>query len=522
MNIEKDIDKILKIVERKFNLKLPKQGIFAGQALASAIYEFYNIKYFNTVYNDIDLFFLSNQENKENNIYIKNSKINYSDFYLEVVKDYNGVTLAKNINNNYVLDYSTNIGFLNYIYVKNTKNNCLNVKLIVDSFDINAVQIGYDLEKKQLYYTQDFFDFLNTQQLKIITYRSPYHSILRYHKKIEEIGIDTSHFSIEEESIKIATTIDILNNIVLFKIKNNDFNKSHEDFFNANENIMRNYFPSFGKKYFNMYNEHSSIHNYFDLIGENKNQELYRLTNIIEGNKDIVNLDLLNNFLKKHKNIKNSKENILITLEEFKLLNLNYFFEEFKKLNKKEYFNVPEIKFDEPFFNKIEIELTAEEKKIYLKLFKLYNKKNYSINNKIFKEVYEKNKEYIDNINSFINIHKDLEDIINFSKTKMELLSFIFEENIDIKEYQNCKFYYSRSGNNFFSIDKKNKKLIIFKEDKSISSKSINIFISGVISSGYEKKYVLLKDSNDFATKNKTIETIFTVEEIDDDSKIIF
>lgn len=59
---------------------------------------------------------------------------------------------------------------------------------LIECFDMNNVQVLYDLKYKKIIYTPAFEDFFHTGELKIISFHSPENSLLRAIKKSEEQG----------------------------------------------------------------------------------------------------------------------------------------------------------------------------------------------------------------------------------------------------------------------------------------------------------------------------------------------
>lgn len=59
---------------------------------------------------------------------------------------------------------------------------------IISNFDINANQVGVDLETGQILYTPHFYDFTKGQQLKIVNLQRCWHALARYFDKKEVHG----------------------------------------------------------------------------------------------------------------------------------------------------------------------------------------------------------------------------------------------------------------------------------------------------------------------------------------------
>lgn len=189
-NIEELVGKSMEYFNSKYDM--PKEGIFAGGALANYIN--YLVTGKKPIINDIDIFILSLDIFDEQKKY--NTKNIYNDDYKPSIthhNDYTHVNFKLNDENStyYTLSKTERIGDINYIYsLTNNTNKKIN---IIETFDINQTQIAFDLSTKQIYYTDNFVHFLNTQKLEIVYMQSPIHSILRALKKSEESQLSFDH-----------------------------------------------------------------------------------------------------------------------------------------------------------------------------------------------------------------------------------------------------------------------------------------------------------------------------------------
>jgi len=68
------------------------------------------------------------------------------------------------------------------------RNNRRDYQYILNGFDFNCCQVGIDLSNNQIYYTQEFVEFLNTQQLEITALYTPAHTAIRLFKKKDELN----------------------------------------------------------------------------------------------------------------------------------------------------------------------------------------------------------------------------------------------------------------------------------------------------------------------------------------------
>lgn len=83
---------------------------------------------------------------------------------------------------------------------------------IISNFDINANQVGVDLETGQILYTPHFFDFTKGQQLKIVNLQRCWHALARYFDKKETHGYFGNN---ECEIDKVMTYYSLKNSINL-------------------------------------------------------------------------------------------------------------------------------------------------------------------------------------------------------------------------------------------------------------------------------------------------------------------
>ncbi len=181
------IKKAVELLNNKFNL--PSKGFIAGGSLANTINK---LKWGGKcVINDIDIFIVD--EIKEY------SKIEHIEKRIPVSYT------TKKTESSYKVDSYTNRLFISkiekgndYITIKTSKRdgifnniifdtNKLNYQMFLETFDINCTQVGYDLENKVAYYTEDFEQYVNTKELKISLPNTPSHTALRILKKRDEL-----------------------------------------------------------------------------------------------------------------------------------------------------------------------------------------------------------------------------------------------------------------------------------------------------------------------------------------------
>lgn len=76
-------------------------------------------------------------------------------------------------------------GMLNEVLCEFSRHN---YSSFLETFDLNCVQVGVDLATKQLFWTPQFEMFNRTRELDVVTLHTPFHSLIRYFRKKEELG----------------------------------------------------------------------------------------------------------------------------------------------------------------------------------------------------------------------------------------------------------------------------------------------------------------------------------------------
>lgn len=235
--------------------------IFAGGALASMAIEFLKINTINIAYNDLDFFrfidqyeiyqinstFLTNIQKSRTDknlllfgtdkldisfndivtdIHFANISHGYGSYSRELVKSH-GIRIL----------HTARKELINYVYLTNGKSrriyNLFNYNLydLINSFDINATQIGLDLKTNELYFTNDFILFLYTKQLEITRFSTPAHSLIRLFKKAKEMNV---FFNLEDS-------------LAIYSLESKIF-KHNQNIFNYFYNKEINMFPDSGNK----------------------------------------------------------------------------------------------------------------------------------------------------------------------------------------------------------------------------------------------------------------------------------
>ena len=190
---------------------LPRTGYVAGQSVASAVSELFGDGRA-VAYNDVDVFRTRTTEEQATH----EARVNAWYERLRVIQDENSQVLntpfdqpptkyqaSKNLctfttqeqendygqmmlssTNRYEVERTARAGMLNEVVCHYIQGGLKNV---LRTFDLNAVQIGVDIETEQLVWTYDFERFMATRQLDIVTMHTPLHSLIRYFRKRQEL-----------------------------------------------------------------------------------------------------------------------------------------------------------------------------------------------------------------------------------------------------------------------------------------------------------------------------------------------
>lgn len=244
--MEEIILKAINLLDEKY--KLPKEGFLAGGALANTINKL--IFGGKVVINDIDIYkkhYCSSQDFHDNEL--KNS------FFIK--KKFEPCTDMNNINYNHMSrkinksDYMelhriTNDGIFNNIeyFSNNTDYNFL-----LETFDINACCVGYDLENKKAYWTKDFEYYCKYKQLQVSLPNSPSHTAIRLLKKKEELNA-----FLDEKELQLL--VDIQNNDIIGS-KRYWFAEKYFHFYEKYKNTLSKYFTIISKEMNNKFGSYT-------------------------------------------------------------------------------------------------------------------------------------------------------------------------------------------------------------------------------------------------------------------------
>jgi hypothetical protein len=209
---------------------LPKRGFIAGGSISNLIWE--EVSGTKAIINDIDVFLfdgLLESYNEDKKEYFFSFKEDEENVWYD---DYSGLRFIDRAKNYYSICESTTEGIFNYV---SYKSNTHNPEIIIKSFDINCTAIGYSIEEDKFYWTPEFEKFLNTSKLKITNLKTPCHTAIRIVKKSEELKVDLDLFELE--------------------IVQGVLSRQLQDIYKVR----------FQDRYFNLFNNHKILDNYFTI-----------------------------------------------------------------------------------------------------------------------------------------------------------------------------------------------------------------------------------------------------------------
>ena len=161
----------------KSKWELPKSGFLAGGSISNVVWNIISNK--NAPVNDLDIYHLKGVKKDFTNKDLK-SKQHFIRSEKWVYEDYTGLNIGYQQKGYYTIEKVTVDGIYNNIeYFATTDDK----SLVLDSFDINCCQLGYDIEKDEFVWTKNFETFLKTGELRLCNLSSPPHSAMRLVKK---------------------------------------------------------------------------------------------------------------------------------------------------------------------------------------------------------------------------------------------------------------------------------------------------------------------------------------------------
>ena len=228
MNVEQLAKRALDKIKSQWGL--PKRGFIAGGSISNLIWE--EVSGTKAIINDIDVFLfdgLLENYNEDRREYLYSFKEDEENVWYD---DYSGLRFIDRAKNYYSICESTTEGIFNYV---SYKSNTHNPEIIIKSFDINCTAVGYSIEEDRFYWTPEFEKFLNKGKLQITNLKTPCHTAIRIVKKSEELKVDLDLFELE-----------IIQGVL-------------------SRQLQDVYKVRFQDRYFNMFNNHKILENYFTI-----------------------------------------------------------------------------------------------------------------------------------------------------------------------------------------------------------------------------------------------------------------
>jgi hypothetical protein len=189
MNYQQIFRQALDIIKSKW--ELPSSGFLAGGAISNVVWNILKDK--NAPINDLDIYHLieikktfSNKELRSKQHFVKNEKWVY--------EDYSGLEIGYQQRGYYTIEKVTVDGIYNNIEYKATTKDRL---LVLESFDINCCQLGYDIDTDEFIWTKEFESFLKTGELRLSNLTSPPHSAMRLIKKKYDLDAVLPEFELD-------------------------------------------------------------------------------------------------------------------------------------------------------------------------------------------------------------------------------------------------------------------------------------------------------------------------------------
>jgi predicted metalloenzyme YecM len=184
--ILKDRDIVSKILIKLSELTpIPDNGFLAGGAVANTLLSMkYGEEY---PINDLDIFIELNESSPS---VTSNGRSPMRTETLIIESGYFEGELSYDHGSNYRILEVDRDGLLNWITISRVidRDNIRNYRYILNGFDFNCCQVGIDLKTNELYYTDEFEEFLNTKQLDITAVYTPAHTAIRLFKKKKELN----------------------------------------------------------------------------------------------------------------------------------------------------------------------------------------------------------------------------------------------------------------------------------------------------------------------------------------------
>ena len=264
---------------------LPTEGLLAGQAVASAVSELFGDGRA-AKYNDVDLFrgYRHNPESQSTRAKREELRALHPCAFEKL--DIELESLRYDEYSHMALHVVPQLKFQKrktYRVIKTSRQGLLNIvecafsraeSSILDSFDLNCVQVGVDLQTKKLLWTPAYARFLATHQMEIVHLHTPFHSLIRYLKKKRELEGVYGNDARMLELVALACELD------------REWHPKPREKFNLEQDNLRWRFGAIYKKHFEVVQSELAPH--FDLVTEKvREHDVFRLVPRFEVDKDL-------------------------------------------------------------------------------------------------------------------------------------------------------------------------------------------------------------------------------------------
>lgn len=156
---------ILDHLSKMCDLSRFSEGYVAGQAVASAVFDLFGFGG-GSIYNDIDIF----APERSGTLFREQGR---DGEYLAGMKSYRVTRVERD-------------GMINIIHCD---HKTLSGERLIGDFDMNCVQVGVNLETREMIWTAAFLEFCLTRAIEVDNSFTPCHSLVRYFLKRDALSI---------------------------------------------------------------------------------------------------------------------------------------------------------------------------------------------------------------------------------------------------------------------------------------------------------------------------------------------
>lgn len=176
---------------------LPESGIVAGQSVASAIDAIFGSHM--PVVNDVDVFRkvktrksigseMVTRTAKRQQVVVHNVNAAEQNFSHYGEGHYEGMRQMLSMADSYEIQSVSRDGMLNFVNCTTASgDHDLTATKVLSGFDLNCVRVAVDLQTQRLIWDSSFERFVATRQLEIAMLHTPYHTMVRFLRKLETL-----------------------------------------------------------------------------------------------------------------------------------------------------------------------------------------------------------------------------------------------------------------------------------------------------------------------------------------------